>query len=1006
MSRRPDRLVGAAVLAAGLLAGILTPADASPDKGTPSIPQQPNAEHCDLPQSGHRSHHDEFLSCIGVTAELSRPPAVGETATLTYEVAAAVDRPEAKITVELPDTLAFDQTPSGASVTSAVQADGTGSATVATATVDLQAGTTRQFSVTVRATATGPAQIRVRATATAPWGVDAGADDVFLTVGQTSGTSAFGATFSTDGGTAPAGAIPTPSPDSRQPKAMTTEGLPAPHSDDEPTTGPAATSCATGTWSYFDNDGVLRPSINYQVQVWDNDVFGDDLLATGLTDWSGNYNLCFDGADGEGGGQEVYVRFISSNSLWRVRDTAASDNNYVNSTGIQSICDGCTANFGSLIPGNDIHRGMHAFDSANDMWAWIPTYCWDGNDAACRQVLINWTATSTDGTYYSTSGNDVHLAADDPNAPITVVHEITHAVMDDMYEDAYPASPNCNPHSIPAASSAGCAWTEGFAEWAPASVYNDPFYRWPNGGSLNLENPTWGTAGWDSGDTVEGRVAGALIDISDNANEASWDRFSEGDPGNIWTTFQNNWSGTFAQFWAQRAAGGFNVSPSGARASVYQNTIDYTFRDPLGNYAELTRPTPTPHSFSYNTGSVYWSVVAVRPPAGADYDLALYDDFAQTAFLESSAYGGATVDFVAVDSNHRALGDYYPRAYVYSGSGNYQVELAQGSNQLNLGSETVTMGADDVVLVRDASLAGGVPTYVRVVPANSGQDPELFVMDSDPATSATWTRNRSEALASATGNGPGHDEALSFTPSASDWHGLVLINKAGSGGYTLHVDTSAPTGSVVIAGGAATTRSANVTLTHNAADANTGVEAMRVSTDGALDTEPFVPYSASQAVTLPGPDGTKTVLAQYRNGAGMVSTVVSDTIVLDRRPDLRERSISNPPATIVQGGRFTVTDTAFNGGGTAAPQTYTRYYLSTDMVKSGNDKVFKAKRLVPGLGVDALSTGNRVVRVGRGWAPGTYYLLACADGTGLVNEANESNNCIASATTVQVTAAP
>src|SRR5262249_12667889 len=172
-------------------------------------------------------------------------------------------------------------------------------------------------------------------------------------------------------------------------------------------------------------------------------------------------------------------------------------------------------------------------------------------------------------------------------------------------------------------SSAGCAWTEGFAEWVPASVLNDPFFRWPSGASLDLENVTWGTAGWDTGDTAEGHIAGAMIDISDCNNELFWDRTCEGDPSNQWTTFLNQHSDTFNEYFNfDRAAMGFDTSNAGARAAVYQNTIDYTFRDPLGNNVPLTRPTPNPaHNYSFNTTSNFWSAVAVRPPAGSAYDV-------------------------------------------------------------------------------------------------------------------------------------------------------------------------------------------------------------------------------------------------------------------------------------------------------------------------------------------------------------------------------------------------
>ena len=428
-------------------------------------------------------------------------------------------------------------------------------------------------------------------------------------------------------------AAPEPRPAPAEAKIAPLTGEEQPHSDDatDGTGGTDANSCARGTWSYYDAEGDLQPSINYQVQAWDQDSSTeDDLLATGVTTFSGTYDLCFDGADGEGGGQEVYVKFISSNSVWRVRNTPAQDDNYVNVTPVESGCDGCLYDFGSLIPGNDIHRGMHAFDSANDFWVWIPHACWD-RDAACRQAIINWTATSVDGTYYSLANNDVHLAADDPNAPHVVVHELSHSTMDDAFDDDYPPFPNCNPHFIQSDSSTGCAWTEGFAEWVPAEVYNDPYFRWPSGSELNLETPTWGTSGWDSGDDVEGRVAGSLIDITDAANEAYWDRWDESDPGPVWDTFQSYVLDTFSVYVFARAVDGYDVSSAGALASIYQNTIDYSFRDPLSPNVALSRraPTPNSHNFDLDTTVSDWSAIGVRPPASANYNLSVYDDFAQ-----------------------------------------------------------------------------------------------------------------------------------------------------------------------------------------------------------------------------------------------------------------------------------------------------------------------------------------------------------------------------------------
>jgi hypothetical protein len=82
---------------------------------------------------------------------------------------------------------------------------------------------------------------------------------------------------------------------------------------------------------------------------------------------------------------------------------------------------------------------------------------------------------STVGDHYQRSGfshDEVFLLGRTPDSRSIVAHEIGHAIMDDIYEDAYPATPNCSGHKVDTASSAGCAWTEGFADWLPLAVFD------------------------------------------------------------------------------------------------------------------------------------------------------------------------------------------------------------------------------------------------------------------------------------------------------------------------------------------------------------------------------------------------------------------------------------------------------------------------------------------------------------------------------------------------------
>ena len=121
----------------------------------------------------------------------------------------------------------------------------------------------------------------------------------------------------------------------------------------------------------------------------------------------------------------------------------------------------------------------------------------------------------------------------------------------------------------------------------------------------------------------------------------------------------------------------------------------------------------------------------------------------------------------------------------YSGSGNYVIESAQGSSTLGIGSVQIPMTTSDVVAVRDVNLAAGTATF-KVTPGSVSQDAELFLVSST-SSSSTWIRARNAAVASASATGANGVEQFSFTVTAATagWYGLVLVNKSGSGTYTL-----------------------------------------------------------------------------------------------------------------------------------------------------------------------------------------------------------------------------
>lgn len=121
--------------------------------------------------------------------------------------------------------------------------------------------------------------------------------------------------------------------------------------------------------------------------------------------------------------------------------------------------------------------------------------------------------------------------------------------------------------------------------------------------------------------------------------------------------------------------------------------------------------------------------------------------------------------------------------------------------------------------------------------------------------------------------------------------------------------------------------------------------------------------------------------------------------------DLVETQVSEPPGESAPGASFSVIDTVENLGGASAPATITRYYLSATGSKGAGAKLLSGSRSVPPLGGNGTSAGMATVTVPSSTPLGTYFLVACADDTNLAREASETDNCLASGGTIQITRA-
>jgi hypothetical protein len=729
------------------------------------------------------------VRCVHVQASFDRAPAVGETATVSFQVLSDVDVKGVRVEADVPAIASWEKVPDGLSlgqISSPVPTD-YGKVGRASSVVDLTAGQAVVFQGTVNAVDVGTLLFTVRAVDPASPEVNADTFVAAARIGADQASSYLGSRSETGAiSQLPAGAVSTRATPWLTPTVASTANLPTPHSDDPPRGEKAPPVCAVGSWNYRDHAGTFRTSANFMVEAWDEDTGFDDLLGVALTDGNGQFRLCFENDD-VSGGVDLYLRFVAQNGSWGVE----FDDDVYNftTTTRDDIGDGATVQFGDQRPTDPQYmRAVEAFDHINSASDWTPSDCWDADDHDCRRVDFNWRWDyNPPASNYDPDDDEVHLRANAPDFRSRVVHELGHAVMDDVYNDNMPDA-NCpDQHTITGESGVNCAWVEGFPDWYQAAVFNDHRYV-GDGFTVDLEVPTWDTPSWDDGDGVEGRVAGALLDLEDATNELPWDTRNENPYEEIWETFLRFRSSTFEEFWRQRGQAGFDVGAS-PLGTLYQNTIDYGFREPLGENQTRTRPGPVePHRYRVDTSVLFWSVVAVRPPVNADYDLRVYDDPELRQQLSQSLVGSGGVDFVAIDSNQggRPLGDYYAEVSTVNGTGDYRIQFAHGPNLLRP-EEKFTMGDDQVVVVRDHCVDAGQQFTVTATPDSAGQDAELFIMSSDG--SRPEVASRTQAAAQSANHGPGEAEGVSFTAPGPgvDCYGVVLVNKAGNGTYTLSV---------------------------------------------------------------------------------------------------------------------------------------------------------------------------------------------------------------------------
>ena len=153
--------------------------------------------------------------------------------------------------------------------------------------------------------------------------------------------------------------------------------------------------------------------------------------------------------------------------------------------------------------------------------------------------------------------------------------------------------------------------------------------------------------------------------------------------------------------------------------------------------------------------------------------------------------------------------------------------------------------------------------------------------------------------------------------------------------------------------------------------------------------------------------GTYTIVAKA-DWADVVSESVESNNTrlasISIGPDLMATSITHA-STAVAGASVTVSDAVKNLGVDMVPASTTRFYLSPNSSVDPGD-VPLGSRPVPVLPVGATNTGSATIVIPLQTAPGSYFIVAAADGDGVIAEASENNNTTARRITISAPPAP
>ena len=349
----------------------------------------------------------------------------------------------------------------------------------------------------------------------------------------------------------------------------------------------------------IDTGDTVRPVQGLTVELWDRDATHNELVtypdgtpARTVTDALGRFrfenvsNVDMDGPPWRDThtGQDIFLKITTEGDRVEVQDAenankpfawySLSDELLGPDGFYPDVPDGSTVTFPDIrFPLSTASEPVRVMETLYKGWAFVTQ---ENGLPDPGRTVARW-GRNVYELRYDPDEEVIYLRGGDASYPDVILRLQAVNFLKQHYGSLPAGCTGGGPVST--ASTATCAWVDGWGLFFQGAVQNDPQYDAPDV-SIDLESQQGVVA---TGDTVAGRVGGALWDLMDAADDG-FDMYT-GNFADIWSIYTTAQPTTFAAFWqAWKDAGLPQCEPV---AAIYQNSINYNTPPTLSPLADI-----------------------------------------------------------------------------------------------------------------------------------------------------------------------------------------------------------------------------------------------------------------------------------------------------------------------------------------------------------------------------------------------------------------------------------